>query len=242
MHGSASGTSFSGIFISYRRTTARWTARILYQELARTFGDNLVFMDVDTIAPGSQWHPVVHQAAMDAEVMLVVIDQGWLDATDEAGRRRLDDPADIVRREIEIGLRKPARVVPILVDGAAMPQPASLPSTLRSLLDFQGVRLEHSSFESDLHTVIDRIRPDTPFIIAPGTYHYHPRHPGFYVQRSIDGHTVFLTKTPGGENLWRPVRNFRLDVWSVPTDSAGRNVPVKLRPADGYDTLYCQWL
>jgi hypothetical protein len=55
------------------------------------------------------------------QVLLAVIGPTWLTVTDERGRRRLDDPDDIVRLEIEAALAREVRVIPILVEGAVMP-------------------------------------------------------------------------------------------------------------------------
>ena len=47
--------------------------------------------------------------------------------TDEHGRRRLDDPHDLIRLEIEAALTRNLRVIPILVDEARMPTAEELP-------------------------------------------------------------------------------------------------------------------
>ena len=66
-------------------------------------------------------------------VLLVVIGGWWLTATGEDGRRRLDDPGDFVRLEIEAALARHVRVIPVLVDGARMPRAADLPASLEGL-------------------------------------------------------------------------------------------------------------
>ena len=75
-------------------------------------------MDVDTIAPGLDFAEVIAQAVSTCEVLLAVIGSRWLTATDEDGRRRLEDPDDIVVLEIAAALERDIRVIPILVEGA----------------------------------------------------------------------------------------------------------------------------
>ena len=54
--------------------------------------------------------------------MLALIGRRWLTITDEDGRRRLDNPSDFVRLEIEAAITRNVRIIPILVDGARMPR------------------------------------------------------------------------------------------------------------------------
>jgi hypothetical protein len=93
---------YSGrVFISYRRTDTAPFAGRLYDYLAESFGADQVFMDVDTIDPGVDFVRAIEQAIASCEVLLVLIGPLWLDATNEEGRRRIDDPHDYVRLGIE---------------------------------------------------------------------------------------------------------------------------------------------
>ena len=66
------------------------------------------------------------------------IGPGWLSTTDRDGNRRLDDPGDWVRLEVEAALRRPeVAVVPVLVNGAEMPPSHDLPDSLKPLTDRQ---------------------------------------------------------------------------------------------------------
>ena len=116
-----------GVFISYRRQESSGWARLLQNQLAARLGDDQVFMDVDTIALGVDFAEVIAQAVSTCQVLLAVIGPRWLTATDQDGRRRLDDPDDIVRLEIQAALDRDIRVIPILVEGAQMPRPQQLP-------------------------------------------------------------------------------------------------------------------
>jgi TIR domain len=120
------------VFVSYRRQDARGSAGRIYDQLADRFGDAQVFMDVDTIAPGVDFTKVITEAVSTCEVLLAVIGSRWLTATDEGGRRRLDDPGDLVRLEIAAALDRDIRVIPILVEDATMPRRHELPETWRS--------------------------------------------------------------------------------------------------------------
>jgi hypothetical protein len=55
------------------------------------------------------------------DALLAVIGKHWVSSADSQDRRRLDDPSDFVRIEIEAALQRNVPVIPVLVDGAAMP-------------------------------------------------------------------------------------------------------------------------
>jgi hypothetical protein len=115
-----SGAGAAGIFISYRRADAGWPARWLTDQLSAHFGAGVVFQDVDSILPGDDFAAEIEAAVGACSVLLVLIGLRWLAAEGAAGRR-LDDPGDWVRLELEVALRRKVRIIPVLVDGAAMP-------------------------------------------------------------------------------------------------------------------------
>jgi TIR domain len=110
------------IFISYRRQETRHLAGRLYDRLADRFGEDRIFMDVDSIEPGVDFSDAIQQAIGSSDVLLALIGPDWLTATDQDGRRRLDDPDDIVRLEVEAALECGVRVIPVLAEGATMPR------------------------------------------------------------------------------------------------------------------------
>ena len=94
------------IFISYRRNdSAAHTGRI-YDRLEGHFGQGQVFMDVDTIRPGLDFVEVVQKAVGSCDALIAVIGQEWLGASDESGRRRLENTEDLVRLEIATALER----------------------------------------------------------------------------------------------------------------------------------------
>jgi hypothetical protein len=147
------------VFISYRRQDTSSPAGRLYDRLAYRLGDDHVFIDVDTVAPGLDFGDVITGAVSTCEVLIAVIGPRWLTATDEDGRRRLDDPDDIVRLEIEAALERNIRVIPVLVEGAVIPRRQQLPEGLAGLARRNAVTLRHESFRSDVDRLLATIEP-----------------------------------------------------------------------------------
>lgn len=137
----------NGIFISYRRDDAPGYAGRLYDRLVVHFGAERVFMDVQGIEPGVDFVDAIERALASCEILIVLIGKNWL-GTDSAGRRRLDDPADFVRLETAKALARGIRVVPVLVEGAAMPSADHLPADLLPLVRRQSVELSHRQWDA----------------------------------------------------------------------------------------------
>jgi hypothetical protein len=87
-------------------------------------------------------------------VLLAIIGPNWLDARDEHGKRRLDDPKDFVRIEIAAALQRNIPVIPILLDGAPMPKAVGLPKDLKELTLRNGIEIRHASFQDDMNRLI----------------------------------------------------------------------------------------
>ena len=140
--------SAGGIFVSYRRDDAAYPAGWLVDRLVGRFGASRVFKDVDSIQLGDDFVEDIMAAVGSCVVLLAVIGVGWLTATGEDGRRRLDDPGDFVRLEIEAALARDVRVIPVLVNGAPMPRAADLPASLGGLARRQALELDPGSFDT----------------------------------------------------------------------------------------------
>lgn len=125
----------ANVFISYRRSdSTSGYASWIYSALRKEYGADSIFMDVDSIPYGADF--VEHlQSKLDVcEVALVLIGPHWLDAHDDVGGRRLDDPNDFVRIEVGALLQKAGiHVIPVLFDSASVPDAAALPDDLKPL-------------------------------------------------------------------------------------------------------------
>lgn len=138
-----------GIFVSYRREDSRHAAGRLVDRLVAALGRDRLFMDVDSIEPGADFAKVLDEQVANCDVLLALIGQHWLEARDALGRRRIDDPGDFVRIEIESALARKIRVIPVLLDGADLPALEALPESLRPLLRRQALRMTHERFAQE---------------------------------------------------------------------------------------------
>lgn len=146
------------IFINYRRGDEPGFTQALLGRLEQAFPAERLFIDVDNIPPGEDFVRMLESQVAQCDAMLTVIGNNWLDATDERGGRRLDDPHDFVRIEIESALRQGKRVIPVLVHQARMPYPDELPEAIRPLSQRNAVRLTHERFRSDVQGLIKALQ------------------------------------------------------------------------------------
>jgi hypothetical protein len=149
------------IFLSYRRQDAAGHARLLFQALKARFPGQ-VFMDLggeDGIGPGEDFEVRIEAALARTNVLLAVIGPRWLDARNDLGRRRLDDPRDHLRLEIATALRRGLDIFPVLVGGARMPTAEELPEDLRALAKRQAHTLvDDHGWDDDVRYLADAIR------------------------------------------------------------------------------------
>src|SRR5690349_12629164 len=121
MMGGPVSATVGGIFISYRRQEAAFPAGWLYDRLRYRFGADQVFKDVDNIDPGDDFIDKITTAVGSCDVLLALIGQDWLTISDEAGGRRLADPDDFARVEMEAALSRRVRAMPSLPEVAVRP-------------------------------------------------------------------------------------------------------------------------
>jgi hypothetical protein len=146
------------IFINYRRDDDPNAAGRLFDRLHETFAADQLFMDIDNIAPGLDFVRVLDERVAECDVLLAIIGKGWINARNAAGGRRLDDPADFVRIEIQSALSQDKRVIPVLVGEVHMPRADELPEALRPLASRNAVRLTYEQFHADTQRLIKALQ------------------------------------------------------------------------------------
>jgi hypothetical protein len=196
------------IFINYRRGDEPGFVQALLGRLEQAFPVDRLFIDVDHIPPGEDFVRVLESQVAECDALLAVIGRGWLYAADESGRRRLDDPNDFVRVEIESAIKQGKRVIPVLVHDARMPRADELPEALRPLATRNAVRLTHERFRTDVQGLIGALqRPRSEVAAARPTQHpqaeiqQRPRSTGIVLAAAA---TALLLVIAGGVWLGLP--------------------------------------
>lgn len=149
----------SAIFLSYRRDDSSGYAGRLFDNLAERFGRERVFMDIETLEPGMDFVAGIDRAIESCGAVIAMIGPNWLEARDREGRRRLDDPHDFIRLEINSALARGVRVIPVLVHNASMPPEQELPEPLRPLCRLQACEVSDNRWEFDVRRLADVLEP-----------------------------------------------------------------------------------
>jgi len=145
--------STKSVFISYRRKDTAGHCGRLYDRLAAHFGADQVFMDISAIDPGQDFTDAIKTAVGSCNALIALIGEEWLNIK-AGGKRRLDDPADFVRIEIASALDRGIAVIPVLVQGAHMPQASDLPECLKALAKRNAIELSDSRWNQDVDRLI----------------------------------------------------------------------------------------
>lgn len=146
------------IAISYRREDSKPHAIRLHETLGKQFGSENVFRDIDSIPLGGKWRAVIRSTVSESDVLLVLIGNQWLTIANASGRR-LDDVSDVLRFELGLALKKKnVRVIPIQLEGTAMPGPDDLPEGLKDLPERQSHRIDWERWDSDIQKLTDELK------------------------------------------------------------------------------------
>jgi hypothetical protein len=144
------------IFISYRRDDSAGFTRAIYDQLAKRFTKERIFMDVDAIEPGLPFDEVINQAVGRCEILLAMIGKRWMEQQPGVGPR-INDEKDFVRLEVGAALARNVRVIPVLLDGAGMPTEESLPEPIRALARRNAIEISNSRFNSDVDRLVEAV-------------------------------------------------------------------------------------
>lgn len=142
------------IFLSYRREDSADVTGRIYDRLTLAFEKAQVFKDVDSIPLGLDFREHLQKTISSCDVVLVVMGDQWLTTATAEGTRRLDNPRDFVRIELETALQRDIPVIPVLVRGASVPEESQLPPTLSALAYRNGIAVRS---DPDFHRDMDRL-------------------------------------------------------------------------------------
>ena len=121
----------SKIILSYRRSDSDVITGRIRDKLASYYGDDAVFMDIDSISLGFDYRKQIKDALLQNQVFIAIIGPKWLGT--KGTETRINEENDPVRIEVETALQQGIPVIPVLVSGATMPNATELPSSLQNL-------------------------------------------------------------------------------------------------------------
>ena len=158
------GASNTHLLISYRRADSEAVAGRIRDRLVGHFGEDSVFMDIDSIQVGLDFREQIASAVRGTDILLAIIGPNWLGKTTD-GLIRIRDGEDPVRIETEMALQNGVYVIPVLVGGANMPQPDALPESIRDLSFRNAVVVDGGR---DFHQHVDRLIRSMELILEQG--------------------------------------------------------------------------
>jgi hypothetical protein len=141
------------IFISYRRADSDAIAGRIRDRLANHFGEQSVFMDIDSIPFGTDFRTHIKEMLSHNDILVSIIGPQWLGSEND-GHFRIADETDPIRVELETALKAGSAVIPVLVGGAKMPKPSELPDTLK---DFSYRNAAEVDVGRDFHHHMQRL-------------------------------------------------------------------------------------
>ncbi|MEL0583606.1 MAG: toll/interleukin-1 receptor domain-containing protein [Candidatus Thiodiazotropha sp. (ex. Lucinoma kazani)] len=146
----------AGIFVSYRRDDSQGFAGRLADDLSQILGPDRVFRDIE-IPLGSDFTDVLQRAVAACDILLVVIGRHWSADSEQGYRSRLFEPTDWVRTEIEAAFTQKKHVIPVLVGGADMPGPETLPQSIVQLSRQQAATLTDRHWSNEVANLADHL-------------------------------------------------------------------------------------
>jgi TIR domain len=146
-----------GVFICYRREDSAFAARAICDRLAACLQRENVFFDVDNIDLGLDWVKVLSRRIGECDALVAIIGKSWISRADNSNQRRLDNIDDPVRVEIAAALKRRILVIPVMVEGAAMPKRDDLPADLKDFANRNGLVISHPRFDADIENLTSRL-------------------------------------------------------------------------------------
>jgi hypothetical protein len=145
------------IFLCYRREDTQDAAGRLHDRLVNAYGQERVFMDIDSVPLGIDFVEHVTEQIGSCIAVIVMIGKQWHAIKDKKRRRRLDNEDDLVRAEIRAALKQKIPVIPVTVQNAAMPQAEDLPDDIRLLARRNGIDLSATRWTTDVERLIKEL-------------------------------------------------------------------------------------
>jgi TIR domain len=140
------------VIISYRRADSAAITGRIRDRLVSTYSASRVFMDVEDIPFGGDFRDHIRHALLRSDLLLVIVGREWLGKVDNGAR--IQSETDPVRIEVETALQNSIPVIPVLVNGAQIPEPTDLPESLKAFAFLNAATVDAGR---DFHAHMDRL-------------------------------------------------------------------------------------
>ena len=141
------------ICLSYRRSESAAITGRIFDRLASRYGNDSVFLDIESIPYGKDFHQHIQDVLRQVDVLVAVVGPKWL-GPQEGAIDRIHDEKDPIRIEVQTALYERVFVIPVLVEGATMPTETQVPEPLREFTYRHAVRVDSTL---DFHAHVDRL-------------------------------------------------------------------------------------
>jgi hypothetical protein len=146
------------IFISYRHAETTFSISRIYDYLQTHLKNAQVFRDIASIPPGADFPSLITRHLQECDLVLIVISAQWTGIDPVTGKRRIDDPTDTVRLEVEAALNRNIPVIPLLIQDTEIPGSGTLPPSLARLTNLQAVQIHDDPyFDVDMSRLVKGI-------------------------------------------------------------------------------------
>jgi hypothetical protein len=129
--------------------------RSIERDFGAEFGSGAVFLDFDEVPGGEDWKDTVLEVLDDGPVVVTLITTRW--NSRRGGVRRLHDPDDHVRFELEAALERGLPIIPVLYDPAHWPKAEQLPESVAPITQFQRVPFSDDRWDTDSARLIEAV-------------------------------------------------------------------------------------
>jgi hypothetical protein len=146
------------IMVSYRRADAQDMAGRISDHLIGKYGEKSVFFDFNSISTGVNYRKRIEKAIRESDVIVAVVGLHWLGQTPDGKPPRLHEANDPVRVELETAMKHNKPILPLLVNGARMPNESELPDSLRELSSYNAAKVDSGQdFRMHMRRLADSI-------------------------------------------------------------------------------------
>ncbi len=145
------------IAISYRRADSAAICRAIFDRLTQHYGNESVFIDIDRIPFGENFHNYIAQTLEKTDVLLVVVGPKWRGPRGKQ-QPRIFDADDPVRLEVQTAAAAGTSVLPVLVHKARMPAESELPKSLEWFAALNAAQVDEArDFDAHMTALIQAI-------------------------------------------------------------------------------------